>query len=351
MKDSKFYIAFIFFIGFIFALLYGEVLDGSFIFASGDYLNPLSLLKGIESSEARFSDRPIWLPWIFSGMPSVHAFNDLSRLYFPNLVFEYINKVGVPEFWNLIFHLFFGMIGCVVLSQKLKMSKYIAFFSASCFVLLPYLHVMGVHGHGSQLMSSVYIPWIFWSIIRFKEKTSFSNLFTISMFVGLQLLRAHIQIAYYTWCFIGLYVVFEFIFSRDRKSKFFFGFLASFVVGFLMSLSIYLPVINYTPFSIRSSHLGGAGIEYATNWSMTVFEYITFILPSFYGFGGQLYSGGMPFTDYPNYSGILVLLLAIYSIFSSKGNKLKYFLLTICILSSEDIILESVISLISLTTS
>ena len=119
--DRKVYIVFFVIIGLLFLFLYGEILDGSHVFASGDYLNPLSILKGIELSEAKFSERPIWLPWIFTGMPSVHAFNDLSRLYFPNLVFEYVNKIGVPDFWNLIYHLFFGMAGCIALIRKFKL--------------------------------------------------------------------------------------------------------------------------------------------------------------------------------------------------------------------------------------
>ena len=126
MKNNSVYIISFVLAGFLFILLYGDVLDGSSVFASGDYLNPLSLLKGIESSEAKFLERPLWLPWIFSGMPSVHAFNDLSRLYFPNLVFEYINRMGVPEFWNLLCHLFFGMAGCIVLSRKFNVDNYVA---------------------------------------------------------------------------------------------------------------------------------------------------------------------------------------------------------------------------------
>ena len=54
-------------------------------------------------------------------------------------------------------------------------------------------------------------------------------------------------------------------------------------------------------------------------------ESIVFLLPSFFGFGGYTYWGQIEFTDYPQYMGIIVLIFAIYSYFSS--NKIKYFLI------------------------
>ena len=44
----------------------------------------------------------------------------------------------------------------------------------------------------------------------------------------------------------------------------------------------------------------------------------TFFIPSFYGFGGGTYWGNMPFTDYPNYMGIIVITLAIIGILFYK---------------------------------
>ena len=80
--------------------------------------------------------------------------------------------------------------------------------------------------------------------------------------------------------------------------------------------------MDYTPFSIRGgSQTGGADYNYATGWSFHPKEMLTFLIPSAFGFGGQVYWGLMPFTDYPNYMGIIILLLAL-SICRSKWKTL-----------------------------
>ena len=89
----------------------------------------------------------------------------------------------------------------------------------------------------------------------------------------------------------------------------------------LTSLSIYLPIFNYTALSTRGSDMGGFGIEKATQWSLNFKEVTTFILPNAYGFGGRTYWGYLPFTDFPNYIGPIVILFALIGIYTSDIKK------------------------------
>lgn len=59
---------------------------------------------------------------------------------------------------------------------------------------------------------------------------------------------------------------------------------------------------------------------------------LTFLIPSAFGFGGQTYWGHMPFTDYPNYMGILLLLLAIYGYYKNRTS-LTHFLVVAWLLA------------------
>jgi hypothetical protein len=95
-----------------------------------------------------------------------------------------------------------------------------------------------------------------------------------------------------------------------------------------LSLLIYLPAMDYTPYSIRGgSQTGGADYNYATGWSFHPKEMLTFLIPSAFGFGGQVYWGLMPFTDYPNYMGIIILFLAIIGLFERR-EFIHWFLIT-----------------------
>lgn len=62
-------------------------------------------------------------------------------------------------------------------------------------------------------------------------------------------------------------------------------------------------------YSIRG---GAQGLDYgyATHWSFSLPEVMTFLVPSFVGFGGQTYWGDMPFTAFPLYMGIVTIFLA-----------------------------------------
>jgi hypothetical protein len=191
---------------------------------------------------------------------------------------------------------------------------------------------MIVHGHGSQMMTTAFIPWVIWAVIRLKNTPNWSNMGMLALLMGLQLQRAHVQIAYYTWMLVGLYIainiVFHYVDKNNGKPELLVWAIPAFLLSIGMSMWIYLPATSYTPFSIRGAgRAGGTGLEYATQWSFSMGEMLTFVNPSYYGFGGATYWGNMPFTDYPNYMGILILLFAIYGMCSYK-DRFRIFLIT-----------------------
>ena len=315
-----------------------EVYNGSLVFVGGDTLSPISFRTGINTAIQEYNNYPLWFPWIYSGMPSVHSFLNISNNYFPHYLFLLLNNLGVPWVWNFILHLIFGAIGMYSLLRFLNCSKYSSFFSCALFMTLPYMVAMTSFGHGSQVMTASYIPWIILFLFKISKNNNLFNFSIFSLLIGFQLQRGHIQIVYYTWMMIGLFVLcnnFFLIIKKVYKSieiiKYNLYILFSLFIGFLLSMNIYLPVLNYVSNSTRASHQGGAGIEYATQWSMSFNEYLTLFIPSFFGFGGQLYWGDMPFTDYPNYFGIILFILALLGCYKSKINfqYKTFFLLTI----------------------
>jgi hypothetical protein len=117
-------------------------------------------------------------------------------------------------------------------------------------------------------------------------------------------------------------------------------FLFAVIIALLIQSDNFTQIWEYNPYSTR----GTEGIlekqnttteqsesdfyQYATNWSFSPGEVLTFIIPSYYGFGKSTYKGPltnnqpvevntyfgqMPFVDVAQYMGVIIFFLAIFS--------------------------------------
>jgi len=330
-----FFLSLLLFTG-ILIFLFEPIIFGGKMFGSPDSLSPRSVGMALNNASKEIGGYPHWQPWIFSGMPTAESFSYLSKLYFP----EYIFKIfSLPGSIIQLLHLVFAGLGCMQLFRYFKCSSASALLGSVAFMVTPFMITMAVFGHGSQLMTAAYIPWAILFTIKLWETPNLINCGLLALTLGFQLQRAHAQIAYYTWLMVGFYflvmIVYEIKNSYDPKtllSRFTIALIAC-ALGIGISLLIYLPAMDYTPFSVRGgSSSGGSDYSYATGWSFHPIEMLTFLIPSAFGFGGPLYWGYMPFTDYPNYMGIIILLLAIIGIINKKGI-IKWYLITASLLA------------------
>ena len=219
-----------------------------------------------------------------------------------------------PMYIQLL-HLVFAGLGGFALARRLGLGSTAAFLAGSAFMLNPYMTAMLAYGHGSQLMTAAYMPWVLWAAIRLAERGGLADAGLLALMLGLQLQRAHVQIAWYTWMLaVPLLIVKILVEKKEGASTIKTSglALAALVLGVAIALQVYLPALGYLPFSAR----GVAGdtaeaYRYATMWSMHPAELLTYLLPGAYGFGGVTYWGFMPFTDFPHYAGLVVLGFAM----------------------------------------
>jgi len=288
-------------------------------------------------AENTYGEYPLWMPWIFSGIPSTHSMQNISEYYFPHHIISLIKFFGVPWFWNFLLHFVFCGFGMYLFLKRIGGNFIGSILGATSFMVVPYMVTMIVHGHGSQVMTAAYIPWIMWALIRLDEKSSLRNIGILSLLIGLQLQRAHVQIAYYTWMLMIAYMIFklisQYILKEENDIKFYTNWLISSLLGFFMSLWIYIPLINYAGLSNRSISNGGASFSYATSWSLHPFETLTMLLPFSFGFGDATYFGYMPFTNFPNYASIILVLFSICAFYKNLNNRIIFFFLFVFIFS------------------
>ena len=304
--------------------LFSEVIIFGNTFSSGDSFNPYAIHHILDKLRLNSSEWPQWQPWIFSGMPTLEAFTYVNLLYLPSY---FLNLLGVSDLNIQFFHLVFSAVSMFYLIQKLIKNKKIAFISGLLWILNPFLITMIVFGHGSQMMTAAFFPITLYLLIRLKDKQSISYMLLFALALGLQLQRAHVQIAYYACMFLGFFFIYSFYFNRSKKYATLF--FSAIVIALLIASHIYLPSLDYREMSIRTSDMGS--FTYATNWSMHPKELLTYILPNYYGFGGSTYKGFMPFTDFPNYVGFLVLIFAFLSL--KNVNSIRSFFWIVLIIS------------------
>ncbi len=257
-------------------------------------------------------------------MPTAESFTNTSNLYFLQYFFKLLH---IPTIIIHLLHFLFAGLGVYILLRYLNISQIVAIIGGAGFMLMPYLVTMEVFGHGSQAMTAAYIPWAFWAAIKLFDKQRILDIGILAIFLGLQLQRAHVQIAYYTWMLVGALFFFKILLYLKEKElrknalKGSILFAIAIILAFGISALVYLPSLQYSAESIRSvGQPGSASYEYATSWSFHPKEMLTFLIPSAYGFGGQTYWGKMPFTDYPNYMGVIFLFLGIYAIIKVRNN-------------------------------
>jgi hypothetical protein len=334
VKKSAPYLAVIALFALLLVAPFGPMLTLRFVPGSPDSVTPMALDRALQALQAHSGHYPLWQPWTFSGMPTVEAFSYLSGLYLPNLVLGFLHLD--PVYIQLL-HLVFAGMGGFVLARRLGLGTIAAFLAGSAFMLNPYLTAMLVYGHGSQLMTAAYMPWALWAAIRLAEKGGLADAGLLALVLGLQLQRAHVQIAWYTWMLVAPLLVVKILFEkRDGVSKIKTGglALAALALGVAVAMQVYYPALGYLPFSARA----GAGdaseaYRYATLWSMHPAELLTYLLPGAFGFGGATYWGFMPFTDFPHYAGLAVLGLAIAGVVAGRKQPMVRFLIAMMALA------------------
>jgi len=269
-------------------------------------------------------DNALWTPNMFSGMPAY-------MISFPNRFpfLESLTKLTDKVINWRIFLLFIGGLGIFLLLRQLKLNPWVAFFGAIAFVFS--CHWVGLLdiGHNTKFRAIMFIPWVFWALLRLRDKPNLLNMGLMATFLITQLRENHPQITYYLYLFVGMFWVFNLIESLREKQTKHFGIMTilliiAFALTALAVMNPYLSTMEYSHYTMRG---GAAGLEksYGQAWSFPPAEIAGLIIPNFFGGINQTYWGFMPFTQIYNYFGIVILGLGVLALFG-KHRRFSVFL-------------------------
>jgi len=226
-----------------------------------------------------------------------------------------------PMTWLLLHLLILGLGTCAYLRWR-GQSWAASVFAGAAVMAFPKLVAWCVYGHGTKVLSIAWLPWILWMLEGLLRRGQAKWAVALAAFLGVLLLRAHVQMTYYTamagvfwFCAFGIPLWKEEQ-GRRRLALRSAWILAACVLALLLATELYLPVLSYQAHSIRGAASTGGGVSfaYATSWSLGASGIPTFWWPTAVGYGKLSYVGSMPFTDYPNYVGLPVLILALLAL-------------------------------------
>lgn len=313
----------------------------SLVFQRKTFASPDTIQAAAPAHQYRDSYRdtydaePRWIPHVFSGMPAQGSMM-LPAEYPPHAVFRFF--LGELYEAKVIHHLL-GSIWMFLLLRGWGIGILGAWLGGASFSLSTYMVSITAADHGGKLYSASYIPLILLVGERMLRRSSWMWTGLAGLTIGLMLRAKHPQIAYY-----GLFAItllFLFALPRIRRNHGYWGMGqslarlgAALALGFLIATPLLLPAREYAPFSIRGAGPGGGlSYEYATQWSFHPAESITLLVPGFLGFGGSSYWGHMPFTEAPNYFGVVIFGLAVLGAVATARCLETRYLLTLMVLS------------------
>ncbi len=308
------------------AFLHPALLVEGKIYTSSD-MQSAAVFKHLGDAARQQGEYPLWNPFVFMGMPSYASLAYTPDVYPLTAPLRWLTgTLGLPPMTWMLFHLFIMGVTLAAYLRWRGVALVAAMMAGALLMAMPNVVSWSVYGHGTKLGTLAWMPLALWCIEGVLRRGRWVYVFGLAFAVGMQLLRSHVQIAYYTviamflWAmFFGVPLLRE---HRARALRRVAMIAVAAVLALGASMVLYMPVLEYQSHSIRAAGSGAgtseqgrsAAYDYATNWSLSPSEVETFWWPTAVGYGKSSYVGGMPFTDFPNYVGLPVLLLALLAV-------------------------------------
>lgn len=293
--------------------------------------------------QEKSGEKVLWNPNIFAGMPVYPRIT--PKIAHVDSFISMLSKVIYSYFWYYLI----GALGVFFLLKYKKLPWYIALIPAIAYMLLPHWMALLHVGHFAKLRAFMIMPWLILSFNFLVNKRSWLSVGLFAAAFSWIMRTQHVQVAFYgilILLFLFLVPVVRMLFNKEWKV---FGDLAmkvamAIVLTVAVSSQPFVSLQEYTPHSTRGGNAvqmdvskvdqtetKGAGLDYATKWSLDGKGIIGFVIPRFTGglsqetYQGKQYPqlkgrsvpgywGEMPFTQSYDFVGILIFIFALIGV-------------------------------------
>lgn len=321
----------------------------------------------------RDGQAPLWTNSMFGGMPTYQIWHEHSynvATYFGRTLRTIF---PVPTDIVLLY-----LLGGYLLFSVIGVRSWLAAIGAIAIAFSSYNFIYIEAGHLNKAYAIAYMaPIIAGVILTFKGSRTWGPIL-LTLFLALEIRTNHIQMTYYLFIALALFVLFELYYAiKDKRIKpFGIAFslqVVAVAIAVLVNASVLFPTYEYSKLTTRGKanivkvdeKIEQAGLDkkYAYDWSQGVGENITYLIPNAYGgkSNGVLdeeshvakffikigypqnqavqiaktfpsYWGEKPFTSGPWYLGAAVFALFILAFFIVK-DRIKWWLIAATILA------------------
>ena len=329
----------------------------------------IEMYKGMSQEINQFreetGEQSLWTNSMFGGMP---AWN-IGVQQNSNLM-TYIQKIIGLGFPSPIMSVFISMLGFFILLLVLDCKIWISFIGALAYGFTSYLFIVMGAGHNSKSVAMAYMaPVIAGIILTYKGKYLWGAVLT-AIALALEIRAGHIQITYYLFMIVLIFVIAEFIETiKNKKYPEFFkasGILVcAAILAILTSTTTLYANYEFGKETMRGkpvltentgNQTRGLDRDYVTQWSYGIGETWSLMIPNVKGGASayigndnpalekasprfrsmiaqnNAYWGDQPGTSGPVYVGAIVCFFFVLGLFVVKG-KIKWVLLIATILS------------------
>ncbi|MCX7955263.1 MAG: YfhO family protein [Bacteroidales bacterium] len=351
-------------------IYFSPILQGKRLQQS-DVMNYTGMAKEALDWQEKTGKPVLWTNNMFGGMPTYLTINVAQ-----NNFWKYLHIILTFNAFKPVGMLFLYLLGFYLSMLLLRFPPLLSVFGAIAYAFSSYFIIILEPGHITKAMSIGYLPLIVASVIATYKYKSFIYPIIFAIALNLQLMVNHMQITYYTFLIILVFVIVHF--ADVIKTKEFIAFIRQsvfLIIGGLIAIGCNATTLlltnEYGKYSTRgkseltfdkNNKTNGLDRDYITSWSYGIDETLTLLIPDAKGgasytnvgensntykyfaerYGSvaakeiikntPTYWGTQPFTSGPVYVGAPVFFLFILGIFYLK-NSLKWFVLIITIFS------------------
>jgi len=326
--------------------------------------------KEILDYRAKTGHEALWTNTMFSGMPAYQISTD-----YPSNIFLYIQKALrsiLPQPADIVF---IYLLSIYVLLITLGINPILAAGGALGFAFASYNLSSIETGHDTKAMAIAYMPLVLAGVVLAFRKKWLAGAALTAFALALEIYSNHLQITYYLFLTIALFVAFQFAFAiKEKALQSFLKSAGVLVIAALLAIGSNISILWLTYEYGKDSTRGqselqakktssGLDKDYALSWSYGKSETMTLLIPDFFGGSstaslpktsntykamidkglpaGQaeniaerlpIYWGDQPFTSGPVYLGAIFCFLFILGLLLLRGT-LKWWLLSATILS------------------